>query len=157
MGFTSVARHIGNAFIVKGSGVKPGAFVYNISMILFDGKLHAQKLEQDIQTYLATRGGAFGAKPKLAIIQIGKNDSSEKYINLKTALCQRLGLEVVYTPIEDEDTIALAWWPDSDQSEWWIALKELRPVIDINYCKPCRRSNKTSWYFVLKALIWSLA
>ncbi len=75
--------------------------MYNISMILFDGKLHAQKLEQDIQTYLATRGGAFGAKPKLAIIQIGKNDSSEKYINLKTALCQRLGLEVVYTPIEE--------------------------------------------------------
>lgn len=58
-------------------------------MILFDGKLHAEKLEDQILNAPKT----FKEK-ELAIIQIGDNESSEKYVSLKLKVCKRLGIPV---------------------------------------------------------------
>ena len=52
-------------------------------MVLFDGKKEALKIEE---TLVAAVSG-FSDVPILAIVQIGENASSEKYIKLKMGLC----------------------------------------------------------------------
>jgi len=102
-------------------------------------RLFLYNLDEDDLDYPEANGKDLGKKSNWEYID--KLTNCYEYKNTKD-----IGTEfVVYTPIEDEDTIALAWWPDSDQSEWWIALKELRPVIDINYCKPCSDKDSDSF------------
>ena len=56
-------------------------------MILFDGNLHAKKLEEQILKAPKTF-----KEQELAIIQLGDNASSEKYVSLKLKVCERLGV-----------------------------------------------------------------
>lgn len=72
---------------------------------MFDGRLHAQKLEETLTTGLpmsAHKGS------KLLIIQIGDNAASEKYINLKLNLCQKVGVTAYLAkldPAESDDAL----------------------------------------------------
>ena len=56
-------------------------------MIYFDGKFHATLLDEKI---LASR--SIYKQKKLAIIQVGENPSSEKYIKVKQIVCEKLGV-----------------------------------------------------------------
>lgn len=62
--------------------------LYNANMTLFDGKKESIILEQKLVKALPVSGEL----PMLAIIQIGNNSSSEKYIQLKVKLCDKLGI-----------------------------------------------------------------
>ena len=60
-------------------------------MEFFDGNLHAKKLEEQIAQHLASQAGD---NRELAIILIGDNPSSEKYVSVKQKVAKRLGIEV---------------------------------------------------------------
>ena len=63
------------------------SFCYNSIVILFNGNFHAKLLEEKIA------GVSADAKSKqLAIVQVGNNAASEKYVAIKAALCARLGV-----------------------------------------------------------------
>ena len=57
-------------------------------MTIFDGKKHAEYLEEIIKAKLALK------RPvgELLIVLIGNNPASEKYVGLKTRLCEKLGI-----------------------------------------------------------------
>lgn len=59
-------------------------------MQIFDGKKHAEVLEKRIVSALSKNP----ISGSLAIIQIGKNTSSEKYIQIKKKLCDKLGIPI---------------------------------------------------------------
>ncbi len=56
-------------------------------MINFDGKLHANLLDKTI-----LKCSSMYRQKILAIIQVGENPSSEKYINVKQVACEELGV-----------------------------------------------------------------
>ena len=60
-------------------------------MEFFDGNLHAKKLEEKISQHLTSRENV---SDELAIILIGDNLSSEKYVSLKQKVAARLGIKV---------------------------------------------------------------
>jgi methylenetetrahydrofolate dehydrogenase (NADP+)/methenyltetrahydrofolate cyclohydrolase len=66
-------------------------------MKVFDGKFFAPTLEEKIKDYLGSHK-VFGI---LAIVQIGSNPSSEKYISLKKKLCDKLGIKAEVYQMED--------------------------------------------------------
>lgn len=69
-------------------------------MQIFNGKEHAQILENKIVEHLKSNP----AKGILAIIQIGNNPSSSKYVQIKKAFCQKVGVPVgTYRIDEDLD------------------------------------------------------
>ena len=72
-------------------------------MTFFDGRFHASLLEQKIKNYLEIKGSSDSV---LAIVQVGDNPSSEKYISLKQKLCDRLGIacEVLNIPQNTPDS-----------------------------------------------------
>lgn len=70
--------------------------VYNPSMRIFDGKKHAAVLEQRIEEHVTARSKL----PRLGIIQIGTNAASQKYINLKIALCAKFEIPVSYHELD---------------------------------------------------------
>jgi methylenetetrahydrofolate dehydrogenase (NADP+)/methenyltetrahydrofolate cyclohydrolase len=63
----------------------------------FDGKKYAEVLEKKIVDKLVENP----INGNLSIIQIGKNSSSEKYIQIKKKLCERLGIPVDIHYIDD--------------------------------------------------------
>lgn len=69
-------------------------------MKTFDGKLESEKLDQKIKEYLVTHR----VEKKLAIIQVGQNLSSEKYVNLKKRYCENLGIPVLIINIDDNNS-----------------------------------------------------
>lgn len=62
-------------------------------MILFDGKNEAKKLDDQIAT-IVQENTSFLAEKFLAIVQIGENAESEKYINLKKKYGDHIGVNV---------------------------------------------------------------
>lgn len=58
-------------------------------MTLFDGRLHSQKLEDEIKNYLNSKP----YKKELEIIQIGSDPASTIFVNLKKNLCTKLGIK----------------------------------------------------------------
>ncbi len=65
--------------------------MYNTQMRLFDGKAEAVKIEESLREIINSNQVLF-QKHELAIIQIGDNKSSEKYIQLKLRVCEKLGI-----------------------------------------------------------------
>jgi methylenetetrahydrofolate dehydrogenase (NADP+)/methenyltetrahydrofolate cyclohydrolase len=72
-------------------------------MKLFSGDDHAKILEQQIKDYIEIKP-AFGS---LAIVQIGENDGSKVYANLKKKFCDQMGISVEVITIDEN-------LPDSD-------------------------------------------
>ncbi len=66
-------------------------------MTIFDGRLHAQKLEEEILK--AVKNGVKSGV-NLVIIQVGDNTASEKYINLKLKLCEKVGVQTKFIKIQ---------------------------------------------------------
>lgn len=66
------------------------------AMTLFDGKKAAIKLELDMQNLIKR-----GESHVLAIVQIGDNPVSYKYIQIKTKLCDKLGLKCVLYELDE--------------------------------------------------------
>ncbi len=63
-------------------------------MQFFDGNLHAKKLEEKIKAELSKRSKVNDkVEGELAIILIGDNPSSEKYVSLKQKVAKRLGIK----------------------------------------------------------------
>ncbi len=58
-------------------------------MQLFDGKYHASLLDQKISRHIQSSQQPI---KELAIIQIGEDASSKKYVNLKKAFCDKIGV-----------------------------------------------------------------
>ena len=69
-------------------------------MNIFDGKEHAEKLDNLIQNYIQT----LAEVPTLAIVSFGYNESSEKYILLKERLCHKLGIPVELHSFDTHNT-----------------------------------------------------
>lgn len=72
-------------------------------MTLFDGKLQASILDTQISAFL--KGHPVGTST-LAIIQIGDNLASEKYIQLKLKLCATFGVSVTFIKLASTDSDA---------------------------------------------------
>ncbi|NMB69629.1 bifunctional 5,10-methylenetetrahydrofolate dehydrogenase/5,10-methenyltetrahydrofolate cyclohydrolase [candidate division WWE3 bacterium] len=76
-------------------------------MIVFDGRYHAQKLEETISE--AVKAGAAAPYVYLVIIQVGDNVASEKYINLKLKLCEKVGVRTklikIHTNLSDTEIL----------------------------------------------------
>jgi len=66
-------------------------------MKLFDGKKEAEKLEQRITDYLNINP----VEAVLLVVMIGDNKESEKYVNLKKKVCERLGINIKIEMIDD--------------------------------------------------------
>lgn len=60
-------------------------------MELFNGNEHAKGLDAKIKAYLASNK----VDGKLAIIQIGDNPASEKYVSIKEKIAKKLGIDIV--------------------------------------------------------------
>ncbi len=74
-------------------------------MILFDGRKEAEDLQEKL-----IHAVNFGNQiPRLAIVQIGENASSQKYIQLKLKLCEKLGIPAqlysINADLSDEDIL----------------------------------------------------
>ena len=67
-------------------------------MQIFDGKKEAEKLDKIIQFHLSR----YPYNRKLAIVQIGDNLSSEKFVDIKVRLCERLGIRTHVYRINDK-------------------------------------------------------
>lgn len=74
-------------------------FRYNHSMRIFDGNYHAQLLDEKIKRFLETHK----VSKKLAIIQVGDNLASTKYVNLKKRYCTMLGVPVEVCNINSDN------------------------------------------------------
>ena len=59
-------------------------------MKLFEGKIQAQRIEEEIKEILSSVKDL--EKRFIAFIQIGNDLSSEKFIKIKTSLCEKLGI-----------------------------------------------------------------
>jgi methylenetetrahydrofolate dehydrogenase (NADP+)/methenyltetrahydrofolate cyclohydrolase len=66
-------------------------------MQLFNGKKEAELLDKKIEEYISNHSVA----KKLAIIQVGDNLSSDKFIEIKKKLCDRFGIPVSISYIKD--------------------------------------------------------
>src|SRR3972149_2472551 len=64
---------------------------YNLYVKIFDGRSEAKKLDEKILEFVAKNP----AERVLAIVQIGDNASSEKYVEVKKRVGEKLGIEVV--------------------------------------------------------------
>ena len=64
---------------------------YNLYVKIFDGRAEAKKLDEKILEFVAKNP----AEKVLAIVQIGDNASSEKYVEVKKRVGEKLGIEVV--------------------------------------------------------------
>jgi methylenetetrahydrofolate dehydrogenase (NADP+) / methenyltetrahydrofolate cyclohydrolase len=101
-------------------------------MQLFNGKAEAQKLEEEISLKLSS----LTEPPKLLVVQIGENEGSEKYINLKVKLCEKLGIGVKYSRIDkaisDDELFSTVWeaFADSDIGGGIIQLPLPRPGLE---------------------------
>ena len=77
-------------------------------MQIFDGRAEAKKLDQKISEFVTKNP----TKKQLAIVQIGDNESSEKYVNIKQQLGKKLGIDVVLHKLEaslgDPELVAAA-------------------------------------------------
>ena len=71
--------------------------MYNLNMTLFDGKQEAKKLD----VFIAEKVKESSSLGKLIIIQIGNNEVSEKYVELKLKVCSRLGISADYVFLHD--------------------------------------------------------
>jgi methylenetetrahydrofolate dehydrogenase (NADP+) / methenyltetrahydrofolate cyclohydrolase len=71
-------------------------------MHLFDGNAHAKLLDQKIADKLAADKSAGKSIGTAAFIQIGPNESSEKYIRLKLTYCQKIGITAQAFYIDDK-------------------------------------------------------
>jgi len=71
---------------------------YNYPMQIFDGKKEAEKLDKIIQSHLKR----YPYERKLAIVQIGNDLSSDKFIDIKVRLCKRLGIRTHVYKINDK-------------------------------------------------------
>jgi len=69
-------------------------------MLLFNGKSLAQELDSKIINYI----NDVKKVKTLAIIQVGDNESSNKYINLKVKLCEKVGVPVVFHHFDTAET-----------------------------------------------------
>ena len=89
-----MARHYRAEFIciILNTSQPRGIFTpfWDKPMQLFDGKAHALKLEKKITGFLEMSP----PKKELAIIMVGENPASQKYVNLKKNLCEKLGVPV---------------------------------------------------------------
>lgn len=65
-------------------------YVYNNFMKIFNGTLEAKTLDSRI-TYLVQNKGSVG---ELAVIQIGDNPSSAKYISIKNKIADKVGIKL---------------------------------------------------------------
>lgn len=66
-------------------------------MIFFDGRFHTNILDEQIKDSILKK------KPskKLAIIMIGNNQSSDKYVSIKEKLCLKFGIPVLIERIDE--------------------------------------------------------
>ncbi|MFZ2664357.1 MAG: tetrahydrofolate dehydrogenase/cyclohydrolase catalytic domain-containing protein [Patescibacteria group bacterium] len=71
--------------------------MYNYPMHLFNGKKEADILDKKIEEHVNNNL----ADKKLAIIQVGDNLSSNKFIEIKKKLCDRFGISVSTSYIKD--------------------------------------------------------
>src|SRR3990167_9697300 len=75
--------------------------MYNLNMNLFDGKTEAKKLDlliiKNIQK-IKDSGSSIG---RLLIIQIGNNEISKKYVELKLKVCSKFGINTDNVFISD--------------------------------------------------------
>jgi methylenetetrahydrofolate dehydrogenase (NADP+) / methenyltetrahydrofolate cyclohydrolase len=108
-------------------------------MQLFDGNYHAHLLEQKIIDHLKINPNLKDGV--LAIIQIGKNDASKKYVNLKKSFCDRLGLKAEVLTIDANkgtsnilDEISAIFTRDNVRGgiiQLPLPREDLRPVLDL--------------------------
>lgn len=70
---------------------------------IFDSKLQAQKLEEDIRKSLDTSGDI--GKKFLAIVLIGNDPSSEKFIQIKVSLCEKLCIPCKVFKIDEKENL----------------------------------------------------
>jgi methylenetetrahydrofolate dehydrogenase (NADP+)/methenyltetrahydrofolate cyclohydrolase len=66
---------------------------YNPIVKIFDGKKQAQKIEENIIEILDKNQNPEVLDKILAIIMIGKDPSSEKFVKIKSDLCEKLGIK----------------------------------------------------------------
>jgi methylenetetrahydrofolate dehydrogenase (NADP+)/methenyltetrahydrofolate cyclohydrolase len=71
---------------------------YNYPMQLFDGKKEAENLDKLIQLHLSR----YSYDRELAIVQIGDDQSSDKFIDIKVKLCERFGIKTHVHKINDK-------------------------------------------------------
>jgi len=69
-------------------------------MILMTGR----ELSTTIKEGLASEVASFSSTPKLAVIQVGENEASERYINMKKKACEETGISFEHIHFE-ENTI----------------------------------------------------
>lgn len=60
-------------------------------MEMFNGNEHAKKLDEEIKKYLSVNK----VDGKLAIVLIGDDSASEKYVSIKEKIAEKLGIDVV--------------------------------------------------------------
>lgn len=70
-------------------------------MKIFDSKYQSQKIEEEIKSQIESQGGE--VKNVLAIILIGDDPASEKFIQIKVSLCEKLGLICKVFKINDKE------------------------------------------------------
>ncbi|MFC1700280.1 tetrahydrofolate dehydrogenase/cyclohydrolase catalytic domain-containing protein [Patescibacteria group bacterium] len=67
-------------------------------MKLFDGKKHAQILDEEIRKHISNNP----VSKSLAIILVGNDPASEKYVSIKEKLCKRLGISIQVHKIDED-------------------------------------------------------
>lgn len=66
-------------------------------MKFFDGRKHAKILDAEIEDYISKNL----LRESLAIIMVGEDPASEKYVGIKSKLCNRLGIPVEIHKIDE--------------------------------------------------------
>ncbi len=69
-------------------------------MKMFDGKFQAQKVEDEIKRQLKDISNI--EDKSLVIIQLGKDQSSEKFVQIKVNLCEKLGIKSCVYKIDEK-------------------------------------------------------
>jgi methylenetetrahydrofolate dehydrogenase (NADP+)/methenyltetrahydrofolate cyclohydrolase len=72
-------------------------------MELFDGRKSAEKIEDQLRTTLQELGSI--VNKELLIVQVGDNEASTKYVELKLKLATKLGIKTKYLHLSAEKTV----------------------------------------------------
>ena len=75
--------------------------MYNTFVKIIDGNKEAQILDEKIKNLISNSDENIG---KLAIIQIGNNPSSKKYISIKEKVAKSLGIDIEIHNFDDAET-----------------------------------------------------
>lgn len=73
-------------------------------MLLFDGNAHARTLDTQLINHINDLKKVGSSISTLAIIQVGDNESSKKYINLKLKLCEKVGVPVILHQFQTDES-----------------------------------------------------